>query len=121
MDKRARKYNAKPLPDELDVIIGKCKEQFSKFNIDDRSTATAFQLWVNSNENTLPKYVEYLDEIYDKPKQLRRQFFRINKHPSKQSSSSSKSRAVSLEEKFNDIIQQLIVLEHVTLDINKNN
>lgn len=111
MDKRKRKYNAKALPDELDIIIHNCKEQFSKFNIVDKSKGSAFQLWVNSDENNLPKYVEYCDELYNKEKGLRRQFFRINKHPSKQTISSSKAGTVSLEEKFNDIIHKLQILE----------
>ena len=114
MDKRTRKHNAKPLPDGLDIIISNCKQHFNRFNVVDKSIATAFQLWVNSVENVLPKYVEYCDEIYNKEKGLRRQFFRINKHPSQQSISSSKSGIVSLEEKFNDIIQKLILLEHST-------
>lgn len=111
MDKRARKHNAKPLPAELDKIIKDCKDKYNKFNIVDKSKATAFQLWVNNDENVLSKYIEYMDEVYNKEKGLRRQFFRINKHPSGNIISSSKSGAVSMENKFNDIIEKLMILE----------
>ncbi len=87
--KRERKYNAKPLPDGI-------------------------------QQKDLPKYVTYNAEYEKEPdengnKILKRDFFRIEKHPKQngKSWSSSKSKFMSIQEKLQQSIEQLAILDGV--------
>ena len=64
-------------------------------------------------QEMLPKYVVYYHEIYNKEKNLTREFFKIEKHPKLDKPfMSSKSRKVSLMSKLEEVKQKLHKLEN---------
>lgn len=63
-------------------------------------------------EKDIPKFVTYNEEIYDKEKGTKRNFFRIEKHPSGIKWASSKSYKVSIQDKLAETYNKLIELGH---------
>ena len=67
----------------------------------------AIELPVDISENTIPKYVVYYKECYNKEKMLFREFFKIEKHPKlikyKKYLTSSKSKKITIVEKLEQI------------------
>lgn len=58
-------------------------------------------------EEDIPKYVTYNVEIYGKEKRTERNFFRIEKHPSKIKWASSKSNRISIQDKLAETYHKL--------------
>lgn len=64
-------------------------------------------------QEMLPKYVVYYKEVYNKERNLTREFFKIEKHPKiEKPIMSSKSSKVSLAAKLEEINQKLYNLNH---------
>lgn len=61
-------------------------------------------------EKDIPKFVTYNEEIYDKEKGTKRNFFRIEKHPSGMKWASTKSNKVSIQDKLAETYNKLIEL-----------
>lgn len=61
-------------------------------------------------EKDIPKFVTYNEEIYDKEKGTKRNFFRIEKHPSGVKWASTKSNKVSIQDKLAETYNKLIEL-----------
>ena len=67
------------------------------------------------DESKIPKYIYYCKEMYNKEKELYREFFRIEKHPNLKKQkclSSSKSQKISLQEKLEETIEMLKKLDN---------
>ena len=63
----------------------------------------------------IPKYVVYYREMYNKEKQLSREFFKIEKHPKlTKPLAGSKSNKLTILEKLEQIKQKLQQLETTT-------
>jgi len=58
-------------------------------------------------QKDMPKYVTYNEEIYNKEKNLKRNYFRIEKHPSKTTWTSSKSNNISIQDKLAEAYKKL--------------
>lgn len=61
-------------------------------------------------EKDIPKFVTYNEEIYDKEKGTKRNYFRIEKHPSGMKWASTKSNKVSIQDKLAETYNKLIEL-----------
>ena len=64
-------------------------------------------------QKDMPKYVTYNEEIYNKEKNLKRNYFRIEKHPSKTTWTSSKSNNISIQDKLAEAYKKLQELGHI--------
>ena len=70
-------------------------------------------------QDMMPKYVVYYREMYNKEKQLSREFFKIEKHPKlTKPLAGSKSNKLTILEKLEQIKQKLQQLETTTTEIN---
>ena len=58
-------------------------------------------------QKDMPKFVTYNEEIYNKEKNLKRNYFRIEKHPSKTTWTSSKSNNISIQDKLTEAYKKL--------------
>ena len=58
-------------------------------------------------QKDMPKYVTYNEEIYNKEKNLKRNYFRIEKHPSKTTWTSSKSNNILIQDKLAEAYKKL--------------
>ena len=102
--------------DNLRIATRKEQEENSNGIMDETKRnrkKNAQQLPAGLLQHDLPKYVTYNSEVYNKEKQLIREFFRIEKHPkSSKSWSSSKSTKISIQEKLNETNQALAKIEN---------
>jgi hypothetical protein len=103
--------------DNLRLATRKEQEQNSngiKENTKRNRKKNAIKLPDGITQDMIPKYVYYCKEIYNKEKNLSREFFRIEKHPNleKKCISGSKSNKLSIIDKLNEIKNKLKNLDN---------